>query len=227
MSGSPKSKKSRAARFNIEIPGDAETKQRIFGKLKLIKDSSFNPSSTKLDILEGIIDKFIEDKDVQSSNITAPLPNPQLDKSLEEKIFLITKSALNSMVNVINSHKFCNGNLTMNTGKPLTQGFVNRFELRCTKGMCNKLSQSERFISTSTAYDKPKEDGGTLPVKTMNYRVAHAFYSSGLLPSQFDSLFSRLGISYQPKTLRHFINSYHDATEEVRLSKIFGFQTFC
>lgn len=200
-------KRIRTPRFTIEFPGDSTAKDRIKDKLERVKTSLFDKSETNTAVVEALLDAYMEAHHGVRSTESVCESFASCNNYEAERIYLLTHSALNNIISVASNHKSCTGTMSVVAKQSvISDGFANRLTMQCSRtSHCPNLANTNLFW-TSCKYGSKF---------TINIRLPHAYFSTGLLPSQFESLMSTLGVRYQTTVLRREITQYSQAVSKV------------
>ena len=168
-------KSPRAARFNLELRGDRDMKEKLHEKIKTAKIVIQKLSAKNIqnfEVLDHALDKFLGS--VNSVDIEAkPQSFVQLDreKCMSEKIFMTSKTSIERCFEIGQQHGyFCKKSLEIIREKQL--GHATLCEAKCADGHMYRWTSSSYIAGTSNYL--------------VNQRIAFGYQTSGLLPSQYE-----------------------------------------
>lgn len=205
-----KRKIGRAPRWNLELCGDEDVKRVMKAKLHDVKSQYFSKNATNTEILEVLLDSYCKEK--SSGSVSNP---PSTSHSVisrdatSENVILTTVTALENLLAIAGRHKSCTGVVSIANTRVM-RGFANRLKLNCSEKLCPHITEDAHFVWTSCKHGSEEQARFTI-----NTRMLHAYYSSGLLPSQFRSLMVTLGLQYQHAIIDQEIASYSSALTKV------------
>ena len=181
--------------FRIEVTGDSSARDSVMTQLKKVK-SEMGYGSTTLSALQEVLTFWLEkhstatgtcDTSSATSATTARSIYHQLlsrEQAEKETLYITGHEALHDLIAITAHHsRTCAGNYTLNATDRTVRGFWNQIRLSCSSELC---SHDKRWNTSSYI------PGGESHV---NKKMTHAFFASGVLPSQFDSLMSAAKIS--------------------------------
>ena len=181
--------------FLIKVTGDSSAKDSVMTQLRKVK-SEMGYGSTTLSALQEVLKFWLEKHSTATgtshtsseiSSTTTRSIHHQLiirEQAEKETLYIARHEALNDLIAITAHHsRTCAGNYTLNGTDRTVCGFWNRIRLSCSSELC---SHDKRWNTSSYI------PGGESHV---NKKMTHAFFASGVLPSQFDSLMSAAEIS--------------------------------
>ena len=206
MSEPPK-KRQKYPNFRIELRGDENKKELLQNKIQkaqigLQKISDKN--LTKYDILDAAVDSLLEKLGTNKNDNANRFPTSFIqiskEKSKSERIFVTTESAINKSLDISKHHaKFCSGYLKIK--KKTKRGHAICCRLTCNKGHSYQWSSSP-YIEETGSY-------------LVNQRILYAYFTSGMLPSQYVRFTEACDIGTISWNRRQsFIDVFRDSVQE-------------
>jgi hypothetical protein len=170
--------------FKLEFRGDETVKETIVSNLRLVK-SHLGVTSTDTDALTAIINFWISkhvEPPPEASNHTMPAQTIGAEDAQTENLIITTTTGLQNIIKTAEWHgKACKGLLTIPKSAAKTMGIMSIYQLECSNKLFCRLENHQRTWTSSPYLSNGKA--------LTNLRVAHAYYSSGLLPSNFQRFF--------------------------------------
>ena len=179
--------KGRPERFTMEFPGGAEVREEIQDKMKHVKKLMGAEGCSKTIILNKLLDYWLEQNTFKPStspkatSSTVTLSNsytacPRSEST--QDMFIVCKSSIENLCARIHEHATqCNSQVAIIN--VVRKGHSAIFTLECR--------DRHNFKWNSSPY---LPNGKFL----VNFRMAHAFYSSGLLPNQYERIMTTAGL---------------------------------
>lgn len=205
----PKAKRIRSAAFKLEFPGSDEVKDAVKDKFRKIKaklNAVFYKCHNNTDVLLKVLDDWISEKDS-----VKPVPNDTAvtidkfpvtpDEHLEDDILLVEQTALIQLVTIVENHSsLCHENLFQNING--TTGHVSSITFACAAGHTYKWNTSSYVHGSRAKY-------------TVNCRLTHAFYSSGIIPATYKRFCDAACIGYLRNDQRNSVaTEYEEAVNQ-------------
>ena len=192
----------------------ASLKEKLDTIKKALGDGNVNKTTT-LECLHRVFDYYIESNNLQCKedpglqNSEQPVPTtPQYilaskDTCMSEAIFLTTPSAMDNLVERISAH---NGSCPYRLS-----GSDNHMHLKHSMQLTYTCSQGH----TITWVSSPHINGGK---HLVNMRMAHAYFSSGMLPIQYEKFCEAANIGViGEKSLAALQKEYKDVVQNLAI----------
>jgi hypothetical protein len=186
------SKRKRPPNFRWEIPGDDLAKSQLNGKLHQVRDilmQELNRPVNNFDILQHVFDAWLGSSERTHSDGMAEqephstfTPYHEITNDKKEIIFITTNSAVAKVIEITENHaRHCSSNLSL---KGVTRkGHVGVVKLRCGQ------DKHHSYMWSSSPYLSNKK-------YFINYKMAHGFVTSAILPIQLQRFCEAAGIGY-------------------------------
>ncbi len=201
----PRPKRPRPAHFKLEIPGDDEVKQPILSSLQTVREKmlcDLQKPVNNCDIMKDLIETWMKyNKPKSTTAETSFQSHLQVTRNqVDDEMFIVSKSALSNFSDMISSHQLhCSGKMEIK--KTTYRGHVAIMNMKCSK------NTNHAYLWSSSPY---------LPINKylVNYRIVHAFASSGLLPVMYRRFCEAAGIGVVSKQERQrILTSYSQCVE--------------
>ena len=205
------SKRKRPPNFRWEIPGDEGAKSQLNTKLHQLRDilvQELNRPVNNFDILQHVFDVWLGSKEQRQcdgmeegepgSTFT---PYHEITNDKKEIIFITTKSAVGKVIEITENHsRHCSSNLSLI--KVTKKGHVGVVKLQCSRDKHHTYSWSSSPYLSDKKY-------------FINYKMAHGFVTSAILPIQYQRFCEAAGIGYSGvKARQRLLHMYKACVNE-------------
>lgn len=188
---SSKSGGNRASRFTIEFAGNDYIKCQVKAKLNQVRDtlSQTKGPTSNTDAINAALDCFMNQNTTAATSTTATntLITLSEEQVVSEKTQLITETSLRQLVEMVNSHGYCGGDLQVDVSPTAYRGFAQKMTLFCRR-KCSQFKKDKGKV----VWNSPRDKSGNFVINT---KLLHAFYSTGMLPIHFRRLFTAADIT--------------------------------
>ena len=199
--------------FKLEFAGDILVKEELKSKISLVKESmrQYSQLSTNTDVLRRLLDSFLSDhgcngvsnesRDHQPHQVNSSHA-PTSPNTTDEPIFLTTVTCVENLANCVADHVRQCPDAVFKAEEKYRRGHAAAVDFTCD---CSaKLSPW-----TSSPYVNNKF--------LVNYRIAHGYHMSGILPNQYRRFCQAadIGVMSEEYMSENVSRKYQEAVEEI------------
>lgn len=210
-----RSSKGRAPRIQLELPGDREDKELLVAKMRRVAELHGEAGLNRSQILNTVLDYWLRQntgtddagatdeatpqRSTEAENVSSFLPCTKEDA--DQQLFVTSVNAVRNLVFQVQEHtRKCKEDITGIESVSL-HGHTGRIVLECAN--CYLTWSSSPYLP----------NGKFL----VNFRMAHGYLSSGLLPSQYErfceaSGLGKIGKQYMKNSV---LDDYYASVKEL------------
>ena len=200
----------RPKRFSIEFPGDDSVKENIKIRIAKVKEllSSVGTSKvfTNTDIISQVLDFYIHRNTPQeqcnNQLRTEPSVSPgfeQVDREeVDQPLFVTAIQSVKNLCKIISEHATNCPNCILDTNEKYKRGHVSVLNIVCETCSCELQNWPSSPYLPNNKF-------------LVNYRVAHGFLTSGMIPVQYQRFaeFSDIGCLSESFIREHFLPDFN------------------